>query len=64
MWALVSRKFALLGFGFTKLVVNYPLHNFSEYDEFFRWLIRMNTSKRSHAEPLTFNVVSFDFRGI
>ena len=40
------------------IVVNHPLHHFSEYEEFFLWLIRMNTSKRSHAAPLTFNVVS------
>ena len=25
------------------IVVNHPLHNFSEYDEFFLRLIRMNT---------------------
>jgi len=41
------------------IVVNHLLHNFSEYDEFFQWLIRIDTSKRSHAAPLTFNVVSF-----
>ena len=41
------------------IVVNHPLHNFSEYDEFFLWLIRMETSKRPHAAPLTFYVVSY-----
>jgi len=40
------------------IAVNHPLHNLNEYDEFFLWLIRMNTSKWSHAAPLTFNVVS------
>jgi len=40
------------------IVVNHPLHNFSEHDEFFLSLIHINTSKRSYAAALTFNVVS------